>query len=187
VAPADLPPPGPPQVLWLLGATASTLSRIPADTFVVYQGHHGEAAAARADVILPGAAYTEKEATWVNTEGRASAGASPVTRRARRARTGRSSAPRARCSALGCPTTRSPPSAPAWPRRARSSRGRTASSAGAARTRPARPATRGAVGRALRLPISNYWQADVISRASEIMAECARVLLPPAPDRIAAE
>jgi NADH-quinone oxidoreductase subunit G len=26
------------------------------------------------------------------------------------------------------------------------------------------------------LPISNYWQADVISRASEIMAECARVV-----------
>ena len=38
--------------------------------FVVYQGHHGDAGAARADVILPGAAYTEKNATYVNTEGR---------------------------------------------------------------------------------------------------------------------
>jgi NADH-quinone oxidoreductase subunit G len=38
--------------------------------FVIYQGHHGDAGAHRADVILPGAAYTEKTATYVNTEGR---------------------------------------------------------------------------------------------------------------------
>ena len=40
------------------------------ETFVIYQGHHGDAGAHRADVILPGAAYTEKNATYVNTEGR---------------------------------------------------------------------------------------------------------------------
>lgn len=34
-------------------------------------GHHGDAGAAIADLILPGAAYTEKQATYVNTEGRA--------------------------------------------------------------------------------------------------------------------
>ncbi|EPB68887.1 putative NADH dehydrogenase, G subunit [Ancylostoma ceylanicum] len=34
-------------------------------------GHHGDAGAEMADVILPGAAYTEKEGTFVNTEGRA--------------------------------------------------------------------------------------------------------------------
>jgi NADH-quinone oxidoreductase subunit G len=39
--------------------------------FVVYQGHHGDAGAARADVIFPATAYTEKEATYVNLEGRA--------------------------------------------------------------------------------------------------------------------
>ena len=38
--------------------------------FVVYQGHHGDRGANAADVILPGAAYTEKDGTWVNTEGR---------------------------------------------------------------------------------------------------------------------
>ena len=38
--------------------------------FVVYQGHHGDKGAHAADVILPGAAYTEKNATYVNTEGR---------------------------------------------------------------------------------------------------------------------
>jgi NADH-quinone oxidoreductase subunit G len=37
---------------------------------VVYLGHHGDRGAAAADVVLPGAAYTEKNATWVNTEGR---------------------------------------------------------------------------------------------------------------------
>lgn len=34
--------------------------QVPADAFVIYQGHHGDKGAARADVILPGAAYTEK-------------------------------------------------------------------------------------------------------------------------------
>ena len=33
-------------------------------------GTHGDTGAHRADIILPGAAYTEKDATWVNTEGR---------------------------------------------------------------------------------------------------------------------
>ncbi len=39
--------------------------------FVIYQGSHGDRGAHCADVILPGAAYTEKSGTWVNTEGRA--------------------------------------------------------------------------------------------------------------------
>jgi NADH-quinone oxidoreductase subunit G len=43
---------------------------IPAGAFVVYQGTHGDRGAHRADVVLPGAAYTEKAATYVNTEGR---------------------------------------------------------------------------------------------------------------------
>ena len=40
------------------------------NAFVIYQGSHGDAGAHRADVILPGAAYTEKDAIYVNTEGR---------------------------------------------------------------------------------------------------------------------
>ncbi|MDH5722420.1 MAG: NADH-quinone oxidoreductase subunit NuoG [Alphaproteobacteria bacterium] len=39
-------------------------------TFVVYIGHHGDHGAQRADVVLPSAAYTEKDALYVNTEGR---------------------------------------------------------------------------------------------------------------------
>ncbi|MBV8400410.1 MAG: molybdopterin-dependent oxidoreductase, partial [Acetobacteraceae bacterium] len=58
------------DLLWLLGADEFDTAAIGAKTFVVYQGHHGDRGAARADVILPGAAYTEKNGTYVNTEGR---------------------------------------------------------------------------------------------------------------------
>ena len=58
------------DLLWLLGADEFDTGRIGAGTFVVYQGHHGDRGAARADVILPGSAYTEKPGTYVNTEGR---------------------------------------------------------------------------------------------------------------------
>jgi NADH-quinone oxidoreductase subunit G len=58
------------DVLYLLGADEIDLPA-PGNSFVVYQGHHGDRGAHRADVILPGAAFTEKSATYVNTEGRA--------------------------------------------------------------------------------------------------------------------
>ncbi|MEQ8967165.1 MAG: NADH-quinone oxidoreductase subunit NuoG [Azospirillaceae bacterium] len=57
------------EFVWLLGADEIDTSRL-GKAFVVYQGHHGDRGAHRADVILPGAAYTEKNATYVNTEGR---------------------------------------------------------------------------------------------------------------------
>ncbi len=57
------------RFLYLLGADGSALER-PSGCFVVYQGHHGDAGARIADVILPGAAYTEKHGTYVNLEGR---------------------------------------------------------------------------------------------------------------------
>ena len=62
------------DLLWLLGADEFDTSRIGADTLVVYQGHHGDRGAARADVILPGSAYVEKPGTYVNTEGRVQRG-----------------------------------------------------------------------------------------------------------------
>ncbi len=58
------------DLLWLLGADEFDTGRIGAGTFVVYQGHHGDRGAARADVILPGSTYVEKSGTYVNTEGR---------------------------------------------------------------------------------------------------------------------
>ncbi|MSP51673.1 MAG: NADH-quinone oxidoreductase subunit G [Alphaproteobacteria bacterium] len=62
------------DLLFLLGADEIDTSAL-GRTFVVYQGHHGDAGASRADVVLPGAAYTEKDGTYVNTEGRAQVGA----------------------------------------------------------------------------------------------------------------
>jgi NADH-quinone oxidoreductase subunit G len=57
------------EVLYLLGADEIATSDFGA-AFVIYQGHHGDRGARHADVILPGAAYTEKDGTYVNTEGR---------------------------------------------------------------------------------------------------------------------
>lgn len=55
------------DVLFLLGADEI---KVPDGAFVVYVGTHGDRGAHRADVILPGAAYTEKSGIYVNTEGR---------------------------------------------------------------------------------------------------------------------
>jgi NADH-quinone oxidoreductase subunit G len=57
------------EVVYLLGADEIDTSKL-GKAFVIYQGHHGDKGAHRADVILPGAAYTEKDAIYVNTEGR---------------------------------------------------------------------------------------------------------------------
>jgi NADH-quinone oxidoreductase subunit G len=57
------------DVLFLLGADEIDTNAL-GSSFVIYQGTHGDAGAHRADVILPGAAYTEKSVTYVNTEGR---------------------------------------------------------------------------------------------------------------------
>ena len=55
------------DVLFLLGVDEIDVA---AGAFVVYVGTHGDRGATRADVVLPGAAYPEKSATYVNTEGR---------------------------------------------------------------------------------------------------------------------
>jgi NADH-quinone oxidoreductase subunit G len=59
------------ETLILLGADEIT---VPGGPFVVYVGSHGDKGASRADLILPAAAYTEKNATYVNTEGRVQQG-----------------------------------------------------------------------------------------------------------------
>lgn len=60
------------KLVYLLGSDEHSFKRsdFNEDVFIVYQGHHGDKGAEIADVILPGAAYTEKEGTYVNTEGR---------------------------------------------------------------------------------------------------------------------
>jgi NADH-quinone oxidoreductase subunit G len=168
------------DVLWLLGADEIDTARIPANTFVVYQGHHGDRGAARADVILPGAAYPEKDGTWVNTEGRVQRGYVAVFPpgeakedwkiiRAASMMLGRAlpyetqAQIRARLAAVN-PVFATLDTLPA---------AGVADAAG----------PRGGVlaGGAFPAAPANYWQADVISRASDTMAECARVYLPQAP------
>ncbi|WP_170369301.1 NADH-quinone oxidoreductase subunit NuoG [Ruegeria arenilitoris] len=55
------------EVIFNLGADEVDIDAGP---FVIYQGSHGDRGAHRADVILPGAAYTEENGLFVNTEGR---------------------------------------------------------------------------------------------------------------------
>jgi NADH-quinone oxidoreductase subunit G len=57
-------------VLFLLGADELDLRKRKEGGFTVYIGTHGDVGAHHADVILPASAYTEKSATYVNTEGR---------------------------------------------------------------------------------------------------------------------
>ncbi|MBP0493154.1 NADH-quinone oxidoreductase subunit NuoG [Pararoseomonas indoligenes] len=166
------------DALWLLGADGFDPGLIAPGTFVVYQGHHGDRAAARADVILPGCTYLEKDGTYVNTEGRVQRGRRAVfapgdAREDWRILRAASEALgvtlsyddqfalRARMQAVNPIFQRldeTPAPAPV-----------SASPAGDA----------GAVGTAVfSLAITNYWQADAISRASEVMADCARAQAP---------
>ncbi|WP_416908574.1 MAG: NADH-quinone oxidoreductase subunit NuoG [Polymorphobacter sp.] len=61
------------KAVFLLGVDEMDTARL-ADVFTVYVGTHGDAGVRHADVILPGAAYTEKPGTWVNMEGRVQRG-----------------------------------------------------------------------------------------------------------------
>ncbi|MGI9354170.1 MAG: molybdopterin-dependent oxidoreductase, partial [Rhizobiaceae bacterium] len=61
------------EVLFILGADELDMTQRTSG-FTVYVGSHGDIGAHHADVILPGAAYTEKSGTWVNTEGRVQMG-----------------------------------------------------------------------------------------------------------------
>lgn len=58
------------KVLFLMGADDIDNIDVPDDCFVIYQGHHGDRGAGIANLVLPGAAYTEKDSVYVNTEGR---------------------------------------------------------------------------------------------------------------------
>ena len=166
------------DALWLLNADGFDPARIPANTFVIYQGHHGDAMAARADVLLPGAAYTEKDATWVNTEGRAQRGYRAIHPpgearedwriiRAYSEGVGKTlpyndlDALRARLASVS----------PVFARIGEVAASGCADKAGpqAAMAMEAAP---------FRLPITDYHRADVISRASDVMAECAAVYGP---------
>jgi NADH-quinone oxidoreductase subunit G len=167
------------DLLWLLGADEFDGSRIGSGTFVVYQGHHGDRGAARADVILPGAAYTEKNGTYVNTEGRTQRGFLAVYPpgearedwkiiRAFSEHIGRAlpydsiEAVRARLDQLNPVFGR----LDILPRFGISDTSGPAGDAGALGDAPFVPA------------VANYYQTDPISRASRTMAECTETIRP---------
>jgi hypothetical protein len=83
--------PGALDVLFLLGA--DEVDPTGSDAFRVYLGSHGDRGAHNADVILPGAAYTEKSGLYVNTEGRVQMAERVVFPKGRPRKTGPSCAP----------------------------------------------------------------------------------------------
>ena len=168
------------DALWLLGADGFDAARIPAGAFVIYQGHHGEAAAARADVILPGAAYTEKDGTYVNTEGRVQRGRLAVTPPGEAREDWKIL--RAASQFLGhtlpydtIEALRTEMAA-AHPVFARLDQGPLPGC-----TDDAGPAAAPVTNTPFAAPVANYWQVDPITRASATMAECAATYLKPQP------
>jgi NADH-quinone oxidoreductase subunit G len=58
------------KVLWLLNSDEIDFSKINKNTFVIYQGHHGDKGAKFANVILPTSLWLEKSGSYINLEGR---------------------------------------------------------------------------------------------------------------------
>jgi NADH-quinone oxidoreductase subunit G len=169
------------DVLWLLGADGFDPALIGPSTFVIYQGHHGDRAAARADLILPGAAYTEKDGTWLNTEGRAQRAWLAVHPPGEAREDWRIIRAAAEVLGLALPfdnlaqlRAAMPPLGEAFARGGCTDTNGPAGNPAAMSEAP------------FALPIAQYHLADAIARASEVMAECARTY-GPAPQLLAAE
>ena len=161
------------DTLFLLGADEVDLTGL-GEAFVVYQGHHGDTGAARADVILPGAAYTEKSGTWVNLEGR--------VQRSERATFPPGEARedwtvlRALSDALGCPLPYNSLSALRQRLGDANSVFRTWDEVLPAKWHRSVPA--GGIDDApFANPVANYYMTDPISRASETMAVCTETFM----------
>ena len=164
------------ELLYLLGADELDFANT-GSAFVIYQGHHGDRGAARADVVLPGCAYTEKDATYVNTEGRVQLGRRAVFPPGEAREDW--AILRALSGALGrpLPFDSLPELAPADAGRASaSSRASTRSCRpnGALSARPARWTRRRS---SIRSP--DFYRTDPISRASPTMAECSETVRRP--------
>ena len=161
------------DVLFLLGADEIDVAP---GAFVVYIGTHGDRGAHRADVILPGAAYTEKSGDLrQHRRPRADGERAPRSRRATRARTGRSCARCPTCSATSCLMTRWRSCARRCSPRIRiscaSTRSRPADAADIAKARQAR--RRRGQGAVRTRRSTDFYLTNPIARASAIMAECS--------------
>jgi NADH-quinone oxidoreductase subunit G len=156
------------EVVFLLGADEVDMKGL-GNAFVVYVGSHGDAGAHRADVVLPGAAYTEKNATYVNTEGRVQRTRLAVFPPGEAKEDWR--IVRALSDALGKPLAYDSPKAV----RERLAKANPLFATTDAVVAAAWGAfgTEGALGsQALASPIDNFYMTDPISRASKTMAEC---------------
>jgi len=163
------------EVVYLLGADEIDTTKL-GKAFVIYQGHHGDAGAHRADVILPGSAYTEKSGIYVNTEGRAQM-AEPATEPP-----GEAKEDWAILRALSEKLGRTLPfDTLEQLRRALFKTAPNLQQLGI--IAPAKWESFGAAGnvtaRAFHLPIANYYMTDPISRASETMAKCTDAFVAP--------
>ena len=161
------------EALWLLGADGFDPAAIAPGTFVIYQGHHGDRAASRADVILPGAAYTEKDGTWLNTEGRPQHGHMAVHAPGEAREDWRII--RAAGEALGVSL---PFDDLAALRAAMPDFGAAFAARGCTDTRSPAGDINALSHVPFALPIANYHLADSIARASEVMAQCAATSAP---------
>ena len=163
------------DVLWLLAADEFDTTAIGEDTFVVYQGHHGDRGAARADVILPGSAYTEKNGTYVNTEGRVQRGFLALQP------PGEAREDWAILRAFSAVLGRPLPYDSLEAVRARLAEVNPVFAAqGLVRSRPGAAPVMGDVGTAAFIETTpDYYQTNSIARASSTMAECSRTYAPP--------
>jgi len=164
-------------LVWLLGADEIPVDRL-GSAFVVYQGHHGDAGARRADVILPGAAYVEKEGTWVNTEGRVQRGFRAVFPPGEAREDW--AIIRAASAALGH-TLGYDDLAGVQARVAELGAGRLDAPLGGGCADPAGPAgdPRALGTEPFVSPVSDFWRTDPIARASPTMAACAAAAATP--------
>jgi len=161
------------KTLYLLGADGIEPAKL-SDTFIIYQGHHGDSGAHMADVILPGAAYTEKNGTYVNTEGRVQRGSLAVFP------PGEAKEDWTIVRALSDVLGKTLPYDNLSQVRARMTKINKVF-ASVNETQPAEWADFGTSGDVLGKPLTsivrNYYMTDPISRASETMAACTAEIL----------
>ena len=164
------------DVLFLLGADELDLTRAGSSAFVVYIGTHGDKGAHRADVILPGSAYTEKSGTYVNTEGRVQqtnrAGFAPGDAREDWAILRALSdvlGKRLPFDLLAQLRTLAPPRRHPHPGLCRRDCGRGRRGRGEGRENGRRAVTKSAFAS----PVEDFYLTNPIARASAVMAECS--------------
>ena len=164
------------EFVYLLGADEIDTAKL-GKAFVVYQGHHGDAGAHRADVILPGSAYTEKSGIYVNTEGRPQ-----MTRQAAYA-PGEAKEDWAILRALSAKLHRPLP----YDSLDELRKALFKAAPNLQRLNAINPAAWESFGadgnvtaRAFQMAVGNYYMTDPISRASETMAKCTEAFVAPA-------